>query len=527
MAGFPGWQLLRNRVLGNVLGFAAGSAAASAFTPAFRDITAEMERALGLTRRLTPEELATMVVYGVRSAEAGAEEAKDWGLDTHRFEQLVRITGNPPGLMDLLDLWNRGAIAEADVERGIRTGRIRTEWIDELKVLRDRLLTAAELGEAEARGLAGGIDLEREARAGGISAERFALLSRVAGRPPAVGQLIELLQRGKMNEGAVRQAFADLGIRSEYHADLLELQHYLLPPSDVIRLAVHEVYTPRLRQKYRLDEELPPELVSKAHLLGIAAVDAADLWAGHWQPPSAEQGFAMFHRGIIDRGDVADLLRVHDYVPYWRDRLIDLSYRVPGRIDIRRLFRLGSIDREELVRGYHRLGYSPADAQRLATSAQREKMAPERDLTKAEIVALYEAGAMPRQEALGQLGSMGYDEHETGQILDLADARRARRRRDAVTAAVKARFLDRELDSSEARSRLAAAQLPDDEITFLLDLWAFALAENPHHITEAQMRAAWLKGVVDEARYRRHLEQLGYPGDEADILVQLYAAASG
>lgn len=521
---FPGWQLLRNRVLGNVLGFAAGSAAAAAFTPGMRDIIAELERALGLTRRLSLDELATLVVYGVREEGAAAEEAKDFGLSPARFAELVRITGNPPGLTELLDLWNRGAIGAGDVERGIRTGRIRSEWIEPLKRLRERLLTPAEVADAGARGLAEAGQLEDEARAIGLNAERRELLESIAERPPATGQLLDLLNRGAMSEGEVRTALRDAGVRARYIDAIIELRRYLLPLSDITRLATHEVYTPRLRQKYRLDEELPDELVAQARRLGITRDDAADLWAGHWGPPSAEQGFAMFHRDIIDRQDLADLLRVHDYVPYWRDRLIDLSYRVPGRIDIRRLFILGIIGRAELVRGYVRLGYSPDDARRLADAAQRAKLAPERDLTKAELVAGYENGALSRTEAIARLGDLGLDETEADYVLDLADARRARRRRDAVVAAVRARFLDREIDASEARSRLAASQLPDDEITFQLDLWSFALAENPRHITEAQMRAAWRAGVVDEARYRRHLEQLGYPADERDVLVQLYSA---
>jgi hypothetical protein len=520
---FPGWQLLRNRVLGNVLGFAAGTAAASAFTPAFRDITAELERQLGLTRRLSPAELAELVVYGVRTEGDAADEAKDWGVNPSRFSELVKITGNPPGPQELAELWNRGLISERDFEHGVRTGRIRTEWIDPLKGFRDRLLSPAELAEAAVRDQAGDVNVDHEARAAGLTPARFELLQKVAGNAPPVGQLIELLQRGKLSEGEVRTALTDHGVRPQYLDAVLDLRHYLLPPSDVIRLAVHEVYTPRLRDKYRLDEELPDELVSRGRKLGISPADAADLWAGHWQPPSAEQGFAMFHRGVITEGDVADLLRVHDYVPYWRDKLIELSYRVPGRIDLRRLYRFGKIDRAGLVAGYVRLGYSPADATLLAQAAQAEKMGAERDLTKAEIVGLYESAAMTRDQARDQLDAMGYDEHEAAQILDLADARKTRARRDVVTSTVRSRYLDRELTASDARARLAAVGLPDDEITFRLDLWAFELQASPHHITEAQMRAAWGKGVVDEARYRRHLAQLGVPDDEADIMVATYA----
>jgi hypothetical protein len=521
---FPGWQLLRNRTLGTTLAFAAGGAAAAAFTPPMRDVVAELETRFGGTLRLSGPELAELVVRGALGEDAAASRALEVGYSSPHFHELFLLAGNPPGPSDLADLWNRGAIDEARFVHGIRTGRIRTEWVEPLKELRNRLFTPAEAADLSARGLLARDEAAREARAAGVSAERFASLERAAARPPAVGQLLDLVNRGRMDEGRARQALRDSGLRAEYVDDVLELRRYLLPPSDVIRLAVHEVYTPRLRQKYRLDEEFPAEFAQHGRRLGISRGDLEDLWAGHWQPPSAGQGFDMFHRDLIDRQEVAELLRVHDYVPWWRDRLIDLSYRVPGRIDIRRLFTAGVIDRAELVRGYHRLGYAPADAQRLATLAQRLKMGAERDLTKAEIIGLYEAAAMARAEAAAQLDELGYDEHEAEQILTLADARRARVRREAVSTAVRSRFLDRELTTPEARARLLAAGLPSEEVDFRLDLWSFALAESPHHITEAQMRAAWQKGIVNEDRYRRHLAQLGYPDEEADILLRLYRA---
>jgi len=190
------------------------------------------------------------------------------------------------------------------------------------------------------------------------------------------------------------------------------------------------------------------------------------------------------------------------------------------------MFRFGVIDRAQLVRGYLDIGYSPEDAAHLADFAQAEKMGTERDLTKAEILSLFKSGEIDRTEAESQLTAQGYDEHERGWILDLAEYQKAKVYRDAVMAVVHRRYVEREVDEPVARERLSKIGIPAEAQDRNVELWDFERATNPTHLTEAQMRKAWRKGLVNEGQYRALLTIRGYVPADADILVALYRPSS-
>jgi hypothetical protein len=515
------FDFVRNRILGNIFGFAVGAAASQAFEAPLREVAYEVEAAL-TNRVLTPEQLAELVIRGVIGQPAAAAEASKHGVNADRFSSLVALAGNPPGPQELLQLWNRGAIGEAAVDQGLRQGRLRPEWYGPLKQLREQLLTPGELAALTARGLTDPGAAAVEAGRQGLNADRFELLRRAGARPPALGEMLDLLNRGQVDSGAVTAALRDAGIRQEWVAPLLELRRVIPPLSDQVRFAVREARTPATVQRFGMDQDLPPDFVRAAAEVGLNEEDARLYWRAHWDLPSPEQGFRMLHRGIIDQPTLELLLRSLDVMPFWRQRMIELTYNVPGRIDLRRMFQHGVVNEGEVLAGYKRLGYAPADAETLTEFATVEKTEPERQLAKSEVVAFYEAKTIDRTEAARLLGLLGYRENDAGMMLDLADARRAKAYRNATIAVVRRRFLEGEVDAAEATARLDTIGVPTDEREQLLDLWSFERAENPTHMTEAQMRAAWRAGVVEEIDYRVHLGFLRYPANEAEVLVALY-----
>lgn len=57
------------------------------------------------------------------------------GVAREGFDILYANAGNPPGPMELLNLWNRGYISEAEVDQGLRESRLKDKWIGPLKKL--------------------------------------------------------------------------------------------------------------------------------------------------------------------------------------------------------------------------------------------------------------------------------------------------------------------------------------------------------------------------------------------------------
>jgi hypothetical protein len=515
-----------NRITGQIIGFGVGAAASQAFEPPLRDVTAEIE-SLFTNRRLDAGTLAQIVMRGGLDPDDAASEAAETGFDRRRFDLLTLLAGEPPSPAETLELLRRGKIDEAEARKSLVQGPLRPEWFDPFLELAQALLSPPELASLAARGIMPEAQARGYAAQQGIAAADFADLVEAARNSPSLGELLDLLNRGEIKEADVTAALEHAGVRDQYVKPLLELRHVLPPVGDLIRFAVREVFTPATRSRYGLDEGFPVEFAQEATKRGLDEQWARAYWAAHWELPSPQQAFAMLHRGLITDADLDRYLISADYMPFWRKAMKGISYLVPGRIDLRRMHQQGVIDRTRVLRGYLDLGYKPEDAELLTDFATREKLAPERDLTKAEVVSLYEARSIPRTQAVELLAGVGYDEAESALILGLADYRHDSTFRSAAVSIVRSRYVAREIDERDVAERLDKVGVPSTERERLLDLWTFQREESPQRLTEAQARAAWKAGIVDESGYRQQLDRIGYPADEQGILVELYRPDAG
>jgi hypothetical protein len=516
---------IRNNVLTTGVGFAIGGAASAAFEPPLRELSYELE-SLVTNRVLSPAELAEAVIRGLYQMDSAAEEAAKTGYNAERFQTLVNLSGNPPGVQELLELWRRGKIDEGDVDRGIKQGRTRTEWLPALKSLRYSHLTPNEAASYAARGLIDDDYARHEARIGGLEPERYEILRRAAGNPPGPGETLQLLNRGEFTEAEARAALHDAGIRAEYVDPILGLRNQIPGAQDVVRFALREVYDAAIVAKYRMLEGFPEEADADARKAGIDRDTMLKYWAAHWTLPSRTQGYEMLHRGIITEAELTQLLRADDVMPGWISNLIDLAYSPLTRVDVRRMYRDGVLNKAEVVRSYKDLGYNQENATRLAEWVSTQKTITEREFTKAEIVQLYEARTMPKTEAEASLTQLGYDAQEIEYILALADYRRDKARRTKAINVTKGRYLARQITDVEASNRLDEMGVPATERDDLIDEWSWILQESPKMLTEAQMRGAWNKGLVSEGDYIAHLAALGYDEKSRGLLVSLYRKKS-
>jgi len=164
------------------------------------------------------------------------------------------------------------------------------------------------------------------------------------------------------------------GINPDYFVLYEQANKFLPPPSDLIRFSVRDVYYPEVIKKYGMDKEFPEKFVEEAKKLGMDEEVARKYWIAHWELPSISAVFEMLHRLpkdmprerfkkyeemglkyenlITDVETVKDLIRRHDIEPYWRDRLVALSFNPITRIDIRRMYRLGVFTEEDVYWRY-------------------------------------------------------------------------------------------------------------------------------------------------------------------------------
>jgi hypothetical protein len=252
----------------------------------------------------------------------------------------------------------------------------------------------------------------------------------------------------------------DLGWSPDRIETLKEITKIIPGVQDLVRMSVREAFSPEIAEKFGQYQDPPTAVYPWAEKLGLSKEWVDRYWAAHWELPGANQGFELLHRGIITEDELKLLLRALDVMPFWRDKLIKLSWNIPTRVDVRRFYDLRTIDEKRLREiytgmGYHgqdledyvlwtkifvdlpdlitrfkngwlslddlraairKLGLSETQTEELiqtkVKAAASEKLAKDKDLTAAEIIKGVKKVVITQEEGLELLQDLGYDAWE-------------------------------------------------------------------------------------------------------------------
>jgi hypothetical protein len=168
-------------------------------------------------------------------------EAAAAGLDKERLRVLTANAGLPPGVVQGLQLLNRGAITEDDFSRLVGESNMRNEWGEALLALRRRLLTPHDYVEARVRAWIDTPAMHEGAALSGMTSDDADLLFKIMGRPLSWRQVWIGLARGGSYDGptgeidpAFLKALEESNIRPEWYA-LAWAQRYSYPSAFVLR----------------------------------------------------------------------------------------------------------------------------------------------------------------------------------------------------------------------------------------------------------------------------------------------------
>ena len=241
-------------------------------------------------------------------------------------------------------------------------------------------------------------------------------------------EIFRLGYLGKFSPEQVKDNFRKLGWNE---IDMI-LHGYLNQPrpsiQDLITFAVKEVYSPETYNKFGQYQDFPQDFYKEAKLLGLSEDYAKQYWAAHWDLPSAGMGYDMFHRGIITQDELKALLKALDVMPFWREKLIGLSYNVVGRVDTRRLYSYGIWNAQQVYRNYLDQGYKPKDAQDLTNftvaidnEQDNKHKTTLQKKTHDVYIKSYNYNLIDKQTAINHIVSVGYKREDIELELALED----------------------------------------------------------------------------------------------------------
>jgi hypothetical protein len=344
------------------------------------------------------------------------DEAAGSGVPADHLRVLAQLAGNPPGPMELIDMWNRGIITEESVDRGIREGRTKTKWLEAIKELRHYLLSPAEAAGLRLRGW---ITAEQSYEIGarrGADRETMDRLFLNRGRPIAPVQAYTAWARaspspytaGAFSREDFDKAIAQSDIRPEY-ANTLWGNRFAYPSLFQLRAAVQDGGISRERaleimhfQRYEDSDALA---IVTAWLSGDA--QGREITKAELQ--------TEYEGGFITRAELATALGELGYEGVALERELNLSDARAVRTERRRLitalhrlFVKHKLSDEQARAGLEEAGMTLEAIARIMPLWTLERDAEQTTLTPAQIRRAYRAGRLTLAQAIDELEERGY-----------------------------------------------------------------------------------------------------------------------
>ena len=301
--------------VGETVAFAGGLSGSRALDPLAVAIEQE---AFKLAPIRVPE--AILLAAGVAQGQVDPKQAADWatasGFNQATFDAMVNIANTGPALGSALELLRRGDWTQGQYQTALQRMGIEKQWWDGLTSLQHERLDLGAIATAVHRGImddagllvtpvptgAGNVpripvstlDTLKEFAAQGIDQERARVLVADTGLPLSLGEMLQLLNRGKVTDNDVKRSIAESNVRNEYMDVSLELARRLLTPHEYAEAELRGVLTPQ-------------EAENGAGLSGLDPADYATLFEILGRPISVKQVTTGLARGGTFGGTYSDV----------------------------------------------------------------------------------------------------------------------------------------------------------------------------------------------------------------------------
>lgn len=285
---------------------------------------------------------------------------------------------------------------------------------------------AAYLGNGLSRA-----ELETQLAIHGWCPEAIVAYEKAAVAKPIPLELMNMKLRGIIAEKDYYAGMRRLGYTERQDAtNLLKLRQQLPTMADILHFMVRDADDPNVVNTFNLDfgftDKYQAQLKEWADQQGVPEKAARYAWRSHWTIPNPTQLFQFWRRLRKDPQfggedglwkNITDALVQQDILPFWHEHFKAINFLPLGRVDIRRMFNIGSVDEADLEGLYQQLGYSDDDAKRQKKFAIRDR---NNSIVRHQIVKLWLDWLIDRDEASNRLNALDFPDAEVQEALDKA-----------------------------------------------------------------------------------------------------------
>lgn len=329
----------------------------------------------------------------------------------------------------------------------------------------------------------------------------------------SVDELIAARWRGNIAPEILKEELDKHGYDDNKKILLEAVRRYIPNPQDLIQFTVRDVFNDDVVTEYDYDQGFDKMVEGLRPWMRSVGMDEEVMklyWRSHWALPSVSQAFEMLHRNEIELEDIRILLRIADVAPTWIEPLIKIAYSPYTRVDIRRMYDAGVIDKDAVRRAYLDIGYDDEHADNLTLWTVAESMSTEKDLSKSEIITAYVQGSISSGEAQSSLTDMGYDVSEAELILAIQDYKTDNKVMLREKKILSGYFIRGDITIEELKAEYSKLGLSEKEINISVEEARNKVRAKVSSPTKADL-IKWLNAhVIDSEQFMIEMRLKGY-----------------
>jgi hypothetical protein len=337
-------------------------------------------------------------------------------------------------------------------------------------------------------------------------------------------EAFSLWLRGVIDDGKLTERMRENGFTDDRIEELKHLYVVIPPISDIIFMLGKEAFEEDQVRLFGLDAEYPPEAEEWAAKQGLSPYWVKHYWRAHWNHAAPGQVLDMLHRGVVDEDTVREYYRVAEIPPYWRDKLMKISYNPYTRVDVRRMYQLGILDTDDVFKAYLDEGYDEEHALNMTRFTVAYKIQAERDLTLTDIMNGFKAGILNKEGTRKYLVELGYSETEADFKIGYAEYTQALKEQTEAIAIIGEQYKAGLIDEDLARVSLRSIVSDETEVDKYLAKWGVAYSKTRRKPTKTELDKMVSAGIITGEQYIYELGQLGYSDKHIAWFVELVLA---
>lgn len=459
---------------------------------------------------ISAADAAAAAARGIEGPPTWDVEANKNGIDDTRFARLVEMNQAMPAVTHILDMVNRGTIGENVARHYLRRHGFQEREQGNILATRRFVLSPADLGAMWNRGIVDTEEGARIAAQSGMSEQDFKRVIELGGEPLPPADLGEAMRRGFINKERYRRGIVQGPIRAEWFDVLDKLQYSRMSTVDAAD-AVNQGHMSLDEGKQIAEEN------------GLVATDFATLIANAGLPPGIDFATEALNRGLISEDEFRTMFLESRIKNRYLPLMLKMRTRIIPQETVRLLYRNGVYPKADALRTLMQHGFSQQDAAALLSLEETRQDDTTKELTRSQIVDMYDQQILDAATARELLVGLGYAESNVDLMIALADVKRVQRVVNAAVTRIRSAFTTGKIDETEASGQLDRLGVSPDQRDELLMVWDIDRTTVTKTLTAAQIRQAKTKNLitVDEALAR--LTAQGYDPIDAQLYLQLTA----